>query len=278
MPRKGRRSQAQKLRWTKVDLTGQTSISKGVAQVYDRQQSEDCDTSRILSVQASHCQSDASEGTLFKQPDLDRVLEEGDALYVGIKMQLIAERRFRQDHLSMDEVPVSITTSNHMCVQKSDMLRGYPRARGTPEMEGWWILLDERLQCLSTDVSHAQLMECFAVFRDRSGRYGFFDSHSRTAEGFPHPTGDGTAVMVTFTHLNDMIIKLLPLFQNHGAQTCYEFMPVAFEMEQQSEKQLQGTSSLPKPPTVVGITMSDNLVLAEDKNQDAIKVIKTNKQ
>ncbi|KAK2907341.1 hypothetical protein Q8A67_006326 [Cirrhinus molitorella] len=61
MPRKGRRSQAQKLRWTKVDLRGQTSISKGVAQVYDRQQSEDGDnTSRILSVQASHSQSDAS--------------------------------------------------------------------------------------------------------------------------------------------------------------------------------------------------------------------------
>ncbi|RXN37214.1 hypothetical protein ROHU_002236 [Labeo rohita] len=28
MPRKGRRSQAQKLRWTKVDLTGWTSISE----------------------------------------------------------------------------------------------------------------------------------------------------------------------------------------------------------------------------------------------------------
>ncbi len=55
-----------------------------------------------------------SEGTLFKQPDLGRVLEEGDALYVGIKMQLIAERRFQQYHLSMGEVPLSIATSNHI--------------------------------------------------------------------------------------------------------------------------------------------------------------------
>ncbi|KAL1261368.1 hypothetical protein QQF64_006633 [Cirrhinus molitorella] len=156
MPRKGRRSQAQKLRWTKVDLTGQTSISEGVAQVCDRQPSEDSNnTSRILSVQASHCQSDArydvfsrnhqctcvdltflayhSEGTLFKQADLDRVLEEGDALYVGIKMQLIAEGRFRQHHLSMDEVPLSITTSNHTySVQKSDVFEGILRERGTP--------------------------------------------------------------------------------------------------------------------------------------------------
>lgn len=112
MPRKGRRSQAQKVRWMKLDLTGQTSISKGVAQFSDGQQYEDSNnTSRVLSVQASHCQSDArydifsrnhqctcvaltflayhSEGTLFTQPDLDRVLEEGDALYVGFKMQLI---------------------------------------------------------------------------------------------------------------------------------------------------------------------------------------------
>ncbi|KAL1268546.1 hypothetical protein QQF64_033909 [Cirrhinus molitorella] len=188
MPRKGRRSQTQKVCWTNVDLTGQTGVSKTVAQFSNGQHGEDGDnTSRILSVQASHCQSDASEGTLFKQPDLDRVLEEGDALYVGIKMQLIAEGRFRRDHLSMDEVPVSITTSNHTySVQKSDVLRGYLRARGTPEMEGWWIPFDERLQCLSSDVSHALLMvspECFAVFRDRSGRYGFFYSHSRTAEG-----------------------------------------------------------------------------------------------
>ncbi|RXN14957.1 replicase helicase endonuclease [Labeo rohita] len=138
MPQKGRRSQAQKLRWTKVDLTGWASISKDVAQVSDRQQSEDGDnTSRILSVQASHCQS---EGTLFKQPDLDRVLEEGDALYVGIKMQLIAEGRFRWNHLSMGEVPVSITTSNHTYnIQKSEVLMGYLRARGNPEMERWWI-------------------------------------------------------------------------------------------------------------------------------------------
>ncbi len=78
---------------------------------------------------------------------------------------------------------------------------GYLRATGNPGMEEWCIPLTERLQCLSTDVSHALLLvspECIAVFRDRSGRYGFFDSHSRTAEGLPHPTGHGTAVMLTF--------------------------------------------------------------------------------
>ncbi|XP_042613365.1 uncharacterized protein LOC122145192 [Cyprinus carpio] len=312
MPRKGRRSQAQKVRWRKLDLTGQTSVSQGVSQFSDRQQYEGGDnTSGVISVQASHCQSDArydvfsrnhqctcvaltflayhSEGTSFEQPDLDRVLEEGDALYVGIKMQLIAEGRFRQDLLSMAEVPVSISTSNHnYSVQKSEVVMGYLRDRGTSEMDAWWIPLDERLQCLSTDVSHALLIvspECFAVFRDRSGRYGFFDSHSRTAEGLPHPTGDGTAVMLTFTNLHDMTNRLLELFWNRGPQTSYEFMAVSFEMEQQSgrntsssacESLSQVTSTLLKPQRN-GVQIPENLFFAEDKNQGVLNVIKTNK-
>ncbi len=97
------------------------------------------------------------------------------------------------------QVPLSVSTLNQRYyVQKSEVMMGYLRARGTSSREGWWIPLPERLQCLSTDVSHALLMvspECIAVFRDRSGRYGFFDSHSRTADGLPHPTGGGTAVI-----------------------------------------------------------------------------------
>uniref|UniRef100_A0A8C1ZIB2 ATP-dependent DNA helicase n=1 Tax=Cyprinus carpio TaxID=7962 RepID=A0A8C1ZIB2_CYPCA len=206
-------------------------------------------------------------------------------------MQLIAEGRFRQDLLSMAEVPVSISTSNHnYSVQKSEVVMGYLRDRGTPEMDAWWIPLDERLQCLSTDVSHALLIvspECFAVFRDRSGRYGFFDSHSRTAEGLPHPTGDGTAVMLTFTNLHDMTNRLLELFWNRGPQACYEFMAVSFEMEQQSEEPCssaacvtpsQVTSPLPKTQTTADIRIPENLVLTDDKNQSVIKVLKTNKQ
>lgn len=45
---------------------------------------------------------------------------------------------------------------------------GYLRGRGTPEKEGLWIPLNEKLQCLSTDVCHALLIvtpEC-RVFRD----------------------------------------------------------------------------------------------------------------
>ncbi|CAM4491237.1 unnamed protein product [Leuciscus chuanchicus] len=147
-------------------------------------------------VPASHCQGDVrydsfsrnhqctcvaltflvnySEGIKFKMPNLDRVLEEGDALYVGIKIQLIAERRFNCNHLTMEEVPLSVSSFNRIHdVRKSEVMIGYLRATGTPGTEEWGIPLTERLQCLSTDVSHALLLvapDCIAVFREGSGR------------------------------------------------------------------------------------------------------------
>ncbi|KAF5879867.1 replicase helicase endonuclease, partial [Clarias magur] len=61
MPRKGKRSQAQKRRWLKEDLTGQATIGNGVAQSSGGEQAEDVDnTPRMHSLRASHCQSDAS--------------------------------------------------------------------------------------------------------------------------------------------------------------------------------------------------------------------------
>ncbi len=261
---------------------------------------------RVLSVQASHCQGNVrydsfsrnnqctcvaltflvnhSEGITFKMPDLDRVLKEGDAWYVGIKMQLIAEGRFNRNLLTMEEVPLSVSSFNRIHnVRKSGVMIGYLRATGNPGMEEWCIPLTERLQCLSTDVSHALLLvspECIAVFRDRSGRYGFFDSHSRTAEGLPHPTGHGTAVMLTFTHLSDMADIILQIFWDRGDETSYEFMPVSFETAQQSvqlpspsvcEQVSQLISALPKPATNVGA--KENLVGSVAKNQDMVDKI-----
>ncbi len=61
----------------------------------------------------------------------------------------------------------------------------------------------------------------------------FYDPHSRSAKGLPLPLGSqahGTAVMVTFTHLNDMIDRLLKYHRVIGTQSsCYdEWKPVEF--------------------------------------------------
>ncbi|XP_055028464.2 uncharacterized protein [Misgurnus anguillicaudatus] len=220
--------------------------------------------------------------------DLDRVLEEGDALYVGVKMQLMHEQRFLQDNLAVEDVPLNVSTFTQTYrVQKSELKMGFLRARGNPGTEAWFIPLTERLQCLSTTVNLALLIvsvECIALFRDRSGRYGFFDSHSRTAEGLRHPTGAGTAVMLTFTHLSDMIDRILRIFQDHSDRASYEFLPVTFEIEQQSDKQSAPLASIQvsqmnltpsKSGNIVEPQTPEMIVFKADENQ---QVMKTNKQ
>lgn len=96
-------------------------------------------------------------------------------------------------------------------------------------IEGYFVNLSERLQCLSLGVNHALLAlrgTCIAVFRGRSGRYGYFDPHSRTANEFVQLNEGGTAIMLTFKHLSDMIDRLLMLYWGDNQ---YEFMPVSFE-------------------------------------------------
>nr|XP_021330385.1 uncharacterized protein LOC101882679 [Danio rerio] len=276
MPRKGKRSQAQKLRWKKIDLQDvntslscikeveQTSTSAAVGQSPVRQYEESGGNEpKVVSVRASHSQADVrydefsrnhqctcvsltflashSAGHQFKMSDLDRVLEEGDALYVSVKMQLIAENRFSHDYLSMEEVPFGLSTFNQTYnVQKSEVKVGFFRAKGSPDTEEWFLPLPERLQCLAVDVTHALLIvssECIAVFRDGSGRYGFFDPHSRTFEGEEALAGGGTAVMLTFTRLSDMTEQILKLFNHCRDDQSYEFMSVSFEMEQQAGQQ-----------------------------------------
>ncbi|XP_068069853.1 uncharacterized protein [Danio rerio] len=318
MPRKGKRSQAQKLRWRKVDLQDvettissikeveQASTSAAVNSFSVSQHAESCgNATTFVSVQASHCQDDVrydefsrnhqctcvsltflasqSAGLQFKISDLDRVLEEGDALYVSTKMQLIAERRFRQNHLSMEEVPSKLTTFNQTYnVHKSEVKLGFLRARSAPDMENWFLPLAKRLQCLTADVTHALLIvsrQCIAVFRDGSGRYGFFDPHSRTAKGLPDCTGCGTAVMLTFPLLSDMTDQILQLFGKCPDNENYEFMPVSFETEQQAGQQpllstcaqfSQVISVLPEPEENIDVQngiAQENKAMMSKKNK-----------
>ncbi|CAI5682674.1 unnamed protein product [Oreochromis niloticus] len=113
----------------------------------------------------------------------------------------------------------------------ADISYGYlEAAENSPQRKEWWLPLASRLVCLSTDVNYALLMvspQCIAVFRDKSGRYGLFDSHSRSAAGLPQP--NGTAVMLTFTNVYDLITHLHNLLQNQGKYARYEFVPVSFK-------------------------------------------------
>ncbi|XP_019209146.1 uncharacterized protein LOC109197823 isoform X2 [Oreochromis niloticus] len=222
-------------------------------------------------VSATHCQSDErytefsrnhqctcnaltflaylNEEHQFNTARLDKVLEQGDALYCWIKTNLQQERRYTQDHLTMEDLPKEVHADINVYSVKMDNIRyGYLKAEDkTYQRKGWWLPLASRLVCLSTDVNYALLMvspQCIAVFRDKSGRYGLFDSHSRSAAGLPQP--NGTAVMLTFTHVNDLITHLHNLFQNQGRYARYEFVPVSFKrVSTHNEQPAQSTQATP---------------------------------
>ncbi|XP_042073265.1 uncharacterized protein LOC106633021 isoform X3 [Haplochromis burtoni] len=223
------------------------------------------------SVSATHCQSDErytefsrnhqctcnaltflaylNEEYQFNTVILDKVLEQGDALYCWIKTNLLQEKRYTHDHLTMEDLPKELhTDTNVYSVKIDDISYGYlEAAENSPQRTEWWLPLASRLVCLSTDVNFALLMvspECIAVFRDKSGRYGLFDSHSRSAAGLRQP--NGTAVMLTFTHVNDLITHVHNLFQNQGKYARYEFVPVSFKtVSSHTEPPGQSTQATP---------------------------------
>ncbi|XP_077367827.1 uncharacterized protein LOC144011878 [Festucalex cinctus] len=172
---------------------------------------------------------------LFNSLDLDRVLERGDTLYVGTKQQLILDNNFRSDHLTVEEMPKQVMTDGNVYnVQMYDLSVGYVIDDGHSQSD-FGLSLGAQLECLSQNVTHAFFIvnpECFAVFRDRSGYFGLFDSHSRSEVGLPHR--NGTAIMITFSHLSGLVEHFRQLFEGQSRFATYEFVPVSFHIDASS--------------------------------------------
>ncbi|KAM9770976.1 uncharacterized protein ACBT44_004651 isoform 4-T5 [Syngnathus typhle] len=165
---------------------------------------------------------------------LDLVLDRGNELYVATVAVLKAERRYEHPHLATDEIP-SIVNGLH----KQHVLIKYQSMYGlfnSAIADVAFMMLCDGLQCLVSEVNYALLVMnslFIAVFRNQQGRYGYFDPHARERDGLPPPSGapHGTAVMMLFTCLNDLIDKLIQVFTLAGAAptTQYELMPVSFQ-------------------------------------------------
>ena len=138
-----------------------------------------------------------NEGVRFDTACLDKVLVQGDVLYEDTIQHLLLDDTHQSDLLTMEQLPNRVFGESNVYSTRMDMsdLKVGPLNK----TKGKNYSLAQQLQCLSTDLTHAVLMvhpECFAVFRDGSGRYGFFDSHSRNAWGMP--VSGGKAIMLTF--------------------------------------------------------------------------------
>ncbi|KAL6486235.1 hypothetical protein MHYP_G00056270 [Metynnis hypsauchen] len=167
--------------------------------------------------------------------DLDRVLVRGDALYTRVKRALLNEGRYVSDLLTFDELPGTVETDSRCySVIKHRQRFGFLRDEA-PQGMAEYETLARALSCLTGDTPTALLLTgpvCVAVFRDRAGRFGFFDPHCRTPDGLTAAEHMGTAVMLTFTNLEDLIDRLLILYQaclklSDGQQ--YDLLPVSFQ-------------------------------------------------
>ena len=110
-------------------------------------------------------------------------------------------------------------------------MNGYMRASApSKEMEEWYLNLSTRLESLAPGANYSLLTlasNTIALFRDSSGRYGIFDPHSRTPEGFA--CLNGTAIMLTFKHLGEMIDRIHTMFSDVSDVSSYDFMPLSFQ-------------------------------------------------
>nr|XP_055048153.1 uncharacterized protein LOC129433561 [Misgurnus anguillicaudatus] len=243
MPRKGKRSEAQKQR-RKVEASLCINSVSSASDV----------SPDVLSVTASHCQSDPRYGIYSRGQqctcnslmflavhnernelnslELDDILKKGDALYTLVKQTLQCKGQFRSNFLDFDELPDKLETN--LCSyniikhgQRFGLLRDAPAL-------GSYDNLENTLQCLRSEISNCLFLcglYCVALFRDRSGRFGFFDSHCRTPDGMSTNDGTGTAVMLTFSRLEDMIERLLLLFQGCfqlSDNVQFDLLPVSF--------------------------------------------------
>ncbi|KAE8281735.1 hypothetical protein D5F01_LYC20735 [Larimichthys crocea] len=133
-----------------------------------------------------------------------------------------------------DPAPVSPTTSTHQMPETppptsrlwamenaptptNSPAYKIPKIQSPQQSKNWMTSGEQR-----TDAPTAPVLQL-----KRSGRYGVFDSHSRNARGLPYP--DGTAIVLIFSHLSDLISHLHRLFEDRGNNASYEFVPVSFD-------------------------------------------------
>ncbi|XP_042588008.1 uncharacterized protein LOC122138641 [Cyprinus carpio] len=246
MPRKGKRSESQKQR-RKLEAASDVSSTNSVSGMNDAQP-------YVLSVRASHCQTDPrynlysrgrqctcnsliflavhQECNELSSSDLDNILQKGDAVYTRVKQTLQSTGQFVHNFLSFDELPSTVEINSELyTIIKHPRRFGF--LRDTPAL-GDYENLANTLQCLRSDVSDALLLSghsCIAVFRDQSGRFGYFDSHCRTIDGMITDEDTGTALMLTFSSLEDLIERLLLVLQADlilGDQDQFDLLPVSF--------------------------------------------------
>ncbi|XP_025760000.1 uncharacterized protein LOC109200993 [Oreochromis niloticus] len=190
------------------------------------------------------------EDEFITRADLNCVLDKGHAVYSD------ARKRFVNSvFLACDELPTVVTSRRHEYQVDMSQFAHYGTFDGTNHLPS----LEQGLQCLASAVRYALLVmggTVIAVCRLTSGEYAYFDPHPRKSTGMPLSlaVSGGTAVMLKFTRLNDMIDRIKRLYRMFSiAPSCtYELQPVEFHSEnpadqRDADENRQTATTVPAP-------------------------------
>ncbi|XP_026036667.1 uncharacterized protein LOC113029852 [Astatotilapia calliptera] len=190
------------------------------------------------------------EDEFITRADLNRVLDKGHAVYSD------ARKRFVNSvFLACDELPTVIISRRHEYQVDMSQFAHYGTFDGTDHLPS----LEQGLQRLASEFRYALLVmggTAIAVSRLTSGEYAYFDPHPRKSTGMPLSlsVSGGTAVMLKFTRLNDMIDRIKRLYRMCSiAPTCaYELQPVEFHSEnvadqRNADENRQTATTVPAP-------------------------------
>ncbi|CAI5648882.1 unnamed protein product, partial [Oreochromis niloticus] len=169
------------------------------------------------------------EDEFITRADLNRVLDKGHAVYSDARKRFVSSV-----FLACDELPTVVTSRRHEYQVDMSQFARYGTFDSTVHLPS----LEQGLQCLDSDVRYALLVmggTVIAVCRLTSGEYAYFDPHPRKSTGMPLSLGvsGGTAVMLKFARLNDMIDRIKCLYRMFSiAPTCtYQLQPVEFHSQ-----------------------------------------------
>ena len=173
---------------------------------------------------------------------LDKVLDDGDALYRTIINNLKADGKFIHSLLSLDEIPDIFEVGiGKFIVQKQYVISGIlvdtHEEHGLPTLH---YVLNSALTSVSSGLLTIGAI-CSAVFK-KNGLYLFFDSHSHGQNGLS--SVDSASIIISFSSQDDLVTYLYAFYDSMKIDLSLQFdcLPINVRKsnkEQSSKAQLE---------------------------------------
>ena len=186
--------------------------------------------------------------------NLDKILCEGDNLYLDVTNRLKEQQRFIHPLLSLDELPDDFEIEiGKFTLEKDLVVSGYlvdtQENSGLPSLHcALQSNLSSSRSCLLTIGA-----VCSAVFR-RNDLYMFFDSHSHGENGLS--SVDGRSILIAFSSLDDLVGYMYAFYDSMRIDMSLQFDLLPVRIRKHTSEQECAGQNLNTMETPEGATES----------------------